>query len=317
MIHNFYVKMKINPNNDNNFSYMNQKVYINYDISKILSQEKNINKIPNIFFEKKFKTDAKFTYEMNNFIMYTQIFFKNKLYSTYNKLHSDITYKPQFLNQKNNIQKDHDEDKYCFNSLQIKLLDICNLISDSSYQDSIFMPEISNINWINIENIIDPQSNAMLLEDLQINFNFLKKTHHLSVNFDLDDLKNTHYQFNDVYVDSEFSRVVTESLQKNFPNLKDRQLISNYSNHKILSEAVKTFLSLFPQFKNYPQIDGSTTYIIKKLSDGNIAFTLLYHSRLINPNMTLSFPFKYFGIRAQCILSKDSIPVAQYSYFLQ
>ncbi|MCW5197437.1 hypothetical protein [Buchnera aphidicola] len=316
MIPDFYVNIKINSNNYNNVFYINNKVYENYNINKVLFQKQNINKIPNIFFQNKNQKNFKLTYEKKNFFINTKIYFKNQLYSKYDQLHSSVIQKPKNLNKKYDIKKNNNQDKYYLNSLQRKLLDICNLISNSS-QDNLFIPEMSNIHWVSIENIIDPQSNAILLEDLQKDFNYLKKTNHLSINFDLDDLKNTHYKFNDVYIDSELDVVVVESLQKNFPDLKDRQLISNYSNHKILSEAVKTFLNLVPKFKNYPQINASTQYIIKKLSDGNIEFTLLYHSNLINPNASFSFPFKYFGIRAQCILSEDSIPIAQYSYFLQ
>jgi hypothetical protein len=316
MIPDFHLNIQNNLNNYNNISYINQKNYINYDIKNFSSKLKDINYIKDVTFLNKFKTNTKFIYEMNNYIINTKIFFTHKLYSKYNTFHSRMIHNQDMKYIEHDNIKDHNLNKYHFNKLQIKLLDICNLISDLS-QDSVFMPEISNIHWIDIERIIDPQSNAMLLEDLQINYNSLQETDHLSVNFDLDDLKNTHYQFNDIYIDSECDQVIVESLKKNFTDLKDRQLISNYANHKILSEAVKTFLNLCPKFKNYPQTNASTNYIIKKLPDGNIAFTLLYHSSLINPNGELSFPFKHFGIRAQCILSQDDIPVAQYSYFLQ
>lgn len=318
MILDFFTNMQSNLSDYNNHFYINHYNYINYNINQIRFIKNNVDVISNINFSNKFKTDSKFIYEMNDFVMHTKIFYKNKLHLEYNKLHSNILNKSDILD-KNELQnkKDNDKDKYHFNKLQIKLLDICNLMSESSSQDSIFIPEMSNIKWIDIEKIIDPQSNGMLLEELQINFNSLKETNRLSVNFDLDDLKNTHYQFNDVYIDSELDKVIIENLKKNFPDLRDRQLISNYSNHKILSEAVRTFLNLCPQFKNYPQRNASTNYIIKKLPDGNIAFTLLYHSHLVNSNSTLSFPFQHFGIRVQCILSTDSIPVTQYSYFLQ
>ncbi|NIG99396.1 MAG: hypothetical protein G8D26_01995 [Buchnera aphidicola (Periphyllus acericola)] len=298
---------------------------------------KNIKQKENLFlnhFKKKIKNKFLKNFVRSDYlktITGKSIYFKNNKLQEFNKKLNISFLNNSFINS--NVQSDNNDNLNNFNisnsdidednnSNEYYLDKIKNSLSEMSkiskkdLEIKKLRSDPKHITWKVLTRVVHSQENIDLLTSFQNDFNELRKTSNLSSDFDIEDPTTT-FQFNSSPIYKNSKEEILKSLKKFFPNLKDRQLISNYSNSDILLEARRAFLRRTPNIMNFSPIHSHINYLIDKLPDGNIQLVVVYLSDLAQIKYDSSEFYNTFGLRAKCILYKNKIPDIKYSYFVK
>ncbi|NIH16844.1 MAG: hypothetical protein G8D24_02175 [Buchnera aphidicola (Periphyllus lyropictus)] len=296
-------------------------------------ESNNINKnlkLRNIFFKSfinKFLFNKKKHFNLDN---KKNVFLKNKKNSFHinnnkkflNNLNSNIylknlgIYKKVYNEIDDNLDDNSTIEDY-LNSLKEKLSEMTPNDSKDDVCDDIISSDLVNINWKDFNQVNDYDSSKSLLYNLQKKYLNLIKTKNLSSDFDIYD-STSNFKFENHYVYKHSKCAILNNLKRFFPNLEDRQLISNYVNGKVLLNAHKIFLSEKPEFNKFYPNNSHMNYVITKLPDGYIRLIVMYFTHLgqLDDNSDSS-DYSRFGMRAVFILSKDHLPNVKYTYFFK
>ncbi|CAL4324852.1 Putative uncharacterized protein Yba3 [Buchnera aphidicola (Periphyllus testudinaceus)] len=273
--------------NDKNY----KKVHKNNVLENSSCMNKNFKKI------NKESTNKNF---INNFLL------------SKNSSNNDVSNNISSIDSEN---KDEHSNDYYLKSIKNSLSEMSEITDQESDSDGLDI-DSKHITWKVLIKVIHSKENIDLLSGFQDSFNDLKKTSNLSEDFDIEDPTSS-FQFNSSPVYKNSKEEILKNLEKFFPNLEDRQLISNYANSDILIEARRAFLRRTSNIMNFSPIHSHINYLIDKLPDGNIQLIVIYLSDLAQIKYDSSEFYNTFGLRAKCILYKDKIPDVKYAYFVK
>ncbi|NIH41063.1 MAG: hypothetical protein G8D27_00715 [Buchnera aphidicola (Periphyllus aceris)] len=214
-----------------------------------------------------------------------------------------------------NVDKDKHSNEYYLDKIKNNFSEISK-ISKKNLDIQKLRSNPKHVTWKFLTRVPHFPENIDMLKSFQNDFYELSKTSNLSSDFDIEDPTTT-FQFNSCPVYKNSKEKILQALQKFFPNLKDRQLISNYANSDILLEARRAFLRRTPNIMNFSPIHSHINYLIDKLPDGNIQLVVVYLSDLAQIKYDSKEFYNTFGLRAKCILYKNKIPDVKYSYFVK
>ncbi|WP_343183532.1 hypothetical protein [Buchnera aphidicola] len=213
------------------------------------------------------------------------------------------------------IDEDDHSNEYYLDHIKDSLSEMSEIVDQESDSDGVDI-DSKHITWKVLTRVAHSQDNIDLLSSFQKDFDKLRKTSNLSEYFDIED-PTTSFQFNSSPLYKNSKEDILKNLENFFPNLEDRQLISNYSNSDILIEARRAFLRRTPNIMNFSPIHSHINYLIDKLPDGNIQLVVVYLSDLAQIKYDSNEFYNTFGLRAKCILYKDKAPDVKYAYFVK
>jgi hypothetical protein len=223
-----------------------------------------------------------------------------------------ISSSSKIINSSQNDQEEPSNQDY-LNNIEKNLSDM-----QSSYSNSNSLENSKeHITWTVLNNqVIDYDKSQNLLFDLQNSFYKLLTTNDLNKSFDIHDRTN-YFKLNKFSIYHASAKFFLNEFNKIFPDLEDRQLISSYVNKKILRTIQNAIVRYIPGITNFSPIHSHVNYLVKKLPDGNISLTIIYLSDLVQLEDSSDKTYKSFGMRAKCILFKNTLPIVKYSFFVQ